>query len=327
MIIVRTPFRVSFFGGGTDYPAWYQEHGGAVLATTIDKYCWITLRRLPPFFEHRGRLAYRNVELFTHISEIKHPVVSAALSFLGDAGNIEMHHDGDLPARAGMGSSSAFAVGFLHAMHALRGKMVSKEELAEQAIHLEQVLIGESVGSQDQPLSAHGGFNRIEFLHDGKREVHPVILNAERVEELQSHLMLIFTGFSRTASDIAELQIKTVHERERELSAMRRMVDRGLDVLTGGFAIELFGELLHEYWHLKRSLTDQISTETIDRIYSDARDAGALGGKIIGAGGGGFMLLFVRPKDQESVRTMLGQYLHVPFRFENNGSQIVHYEP
>jgi D-glycero-alpha-D-manno-heptose-7-phosphate kinase len=327
MIIARTPFRVSFFGGGTDYPAWYRTHGGAVLGTTIDKYCYISLRYLPPFFDYIGRIVYSTTELFRTVDEIQHPVVREGLKFLGKNPGIELHHDGDLPARTGLGSSSTFTVCFLHAMHALHGSMPTKLELARQAIHVEQELIRENVGSQDQTLAAFGGFNRIDFAQDGGITITPVVLAAARLTELERHLMLWFSGFSRTASDIAAKQIRMLSERESELTAMHAMVDRGIRILSGDGDICAFGELLHEAWTVKRALTDQISTPAIDAIYERARRAGAIGGKLLGAGGGGFVLLFVRPEDQVRVQTELTGFLNVPFRFERQGSQIIYYDP
>jgi len=327
MIICRTPFRVSFFGGGTDYPAWYRKHGGAVLATTIDKYCYINLRYLPPFFDYAGRIVYSKIELFHDVSEIQHPVVREGLKMLGPLKGVALHHDGDLPAKTGLGSSSTFTVCLLHSLHALRGRMPTKMELTHQAIHLEQNVLKESVGSQDQTLAAHGGFNRIDFEPDDGIRISPIILQPQRLSELQDHLMLWFTGFSRFASEIAVKQIQTMDQKERELGIMRQMVEQAQDLLNGSSDLTSFGELLHESWMIKRSLTDKISTPEIDEMYAMARRAGAVGGKLLGAGGGGFVLLFVHPEKQNSVRKALKEFLNVPFRFERQGSQIVHYEP
>jgi D-glycero-alpha-D-manno-heptose-7-phosphate kinase len=325
MIITRTPFRISFFGGGTDYPAWYQEHGGVVLATTIDKYCYISCRHLPPFFEHKHRIVYSRIENAQNIDEIEHPSVRATLGWFGNEKGMEIHHDGDLPARSGLGSSSSFTVGLVHALTALEGKCISKEQLAESAIHIEQNVIKENVGSQDQISAAFGGFNRIEFNRNDTFQISPIILNRNR---LQSHLMLCFTGFSRIASEIAQSKIENFKKRETELKLMKEMVDEAIHVLQDvSVSIEKFGTMLHESWLYKRSLSDKISTPEIDFIYEEARHAGALGGKLLGAGGGGFLLLFAKPEVQEKIRSRLKHLVHVPFKFENSGSRVVLYQP
>lgn len=328
MIITRTPFRISFFGGGTDYPAWYLRYGGAVLATTIDKYCYISCRYLPPFFEHKYRIVYSKIENVKAIPEIQHPAVRAVLDVYDCRDGLEIHHDGDLPARSGLGSSSSFTVGLINAIMALRGKYISKEELASQAIHVEQQVIRENVGSQDQVAAAFGGFNRIEFRRDGSFDVAPIVLPAERLALLQSHLMLCFTGLARTASEIARSQIENLEKRAQELDRMKAMVDEAISVLQSKSApIEDFGRLLHESWMHKRRLSDLVSTGEIDRLYEVARAAGAIGGKLLGAGGGGFFLLFVRPEHQKEVREKLSHLVHVPFRFESSGSRVVLYQP
>ena len=329
MIITRTPFRISFFGGGTDYPAWYQQHGGEVLATTIDKYCYITCRHLPPFFEHKHRIVYSLIENVRHLHEIKHPAVRAILGWAncGEQG-LEIHHDGDLPARSGLGSSSSFTVGLVHALAALEGKYITKENLAKNAIHIEQDIIKENVGSQDQISAAFGGFNRIEFRTNDTFEVSPVILVKERLLELQRHLMLCFTGFSRIASEVAKSQIDNFSNRETELKRMRAMVDESVRILQNTRTpIEEFGKLLHQSWLYKRGLSDMVSTPEIDSLYGQAVAAGATGGKILGAGGGGFLLLFVKPQLHARVRKQLKQLVHVPFEFEDSGSRVVLYQP
>ena len=327
MVISRTPFRISFFGGGTDYPIWYRENGGAVLATTIDKYCYLTCRYLPPFFEHKSRIVYSKTELVKDIDEIQHPSVRETLRFLNIREGVEIHHDGDLPARTGLGSSSSFTVGLLHALYALKGVMPSKRQLAFEAIHIEQEMIKENVGSQDQTLAAFGGFNRVDFSGEHNLRIRPISLSYDRLEQLQNHLMLFFTGFSRTASEIAGEQIKKTPRRKEELSAMYQLVDEAINILSGNHDIAEFGKLLHETWQLKRSLTDKISTSQIDDIYAAALSAGAIGGKLLGAGGGGFILFFVKPELQPKVKAKLNHLLYVPFRFENSGSQIIFYEP
>lgn len=327
MIITRTPFRVSFFGGGTDYPVWFQEHPGAVLATTINKYCYISCRPLPPFFEHKSRIVWSQIELVQDRTEIRHPAVREALAFLGIDVGIELHHNGDLPARSGVGSSSAFSVGLLHAFRALRGEMITKTELARDAIHLEQDLLRESVGCQDQVMTAIGGLARIEFFGHNDFRVVPVVTSAERVADLQRHLMLFFTGFARNASDIAREQVQVTRHRIEELKHIYEMVEEGTAILTSERPLDAFGALLHESWILKRSLTHLVSTPEIDAMYEAARAAGATGGKVLGAGGGGFMLLFVRPERQAAVRARLAPLLEVPFAFDRGGSELVYYEP
>ena len=327
MIISRTPFRVSFFGGGTDYPAWFRARRGAVLGTTINKYCYISCRRLPPFFAHTSRIVWSKIELVNDADEIQHPSVRATFKHLGVTQGVELHHDGDLPARTGLGSSSAFTVGLLHALYGLKGQMPTKSQLAREAIHVEQELLHEHVGCQDQILAAHGGLNRIEFHGDGSFEVVPVILPPQRLAQLQDHLLLFYTGTSRTASEIAAEQIRATPAKTAELTAMLELVDRAIGVLQGPDDIAEFGRLLHESWRLKRSLTDKISTAQIDDLYSAACRAGAVGGKLLGAGGGGFLLLCVRPEQQARVREALDGLLCVPFHFEQSGSRIIFYEP
>lgn len=328
MIITRTPFRVSFFGGGTDYPAWYRDHGGAVLATTIDKYCYISCRLLPPFFEHKHRIVYSKIENVQAASEVEHPAVRAVLDWKAVKHGLEIHHDGDLPARSGLGSSSSFTVGLLHALAALEGRYVTKQELAEQAIHVEQNIIREAVGSQDQISAAFGGFNRIEFRRDGGFQIDPVVLPQARLQDLQAHLMLCFTGLSRYAVEVAESKIANFSARAPELKAIRAMVDSAIDVLRDpARPISEFGRLLDESWRQKRRLSDKVSTREIDDMYARAQRRGAIGGKILGAGGGGFMLLFAEPGAQEGIREELGGLVHVPMRFESEGSKIVLYQP
>lgn len=327
MIVTRTPFRISFFGGGTDYPTWFQEHGGVVVATTIDKYCYISCRYLPPFFEHKYRIVYSRIENVVDPTEIQHPSVRAVLQYMGCKDGLEVHHDGDLPARSGLGSSSSFTVGLLNALKALNGSYISNEDLATLAIHIEQDVIKENVGSQDQISAAYGGFNRIEFLRNGRFRVNPVILHEDRLEGFQSSLMLFFTGFSRIASEIAKSKIDNISQRKKELTRMKEMADEAISILQGNGSLDEFGYLLDQGWQYKKSLSDRVSTAQIDQIYEAAREAGALGGKLLGAGGGGFMLFFVRPEDQPRVRKRLDNLIHVPFRFENSGSRVVLYQP
>jgi D-glycero-alpha-D-manno-heptose-7-phosphate kinase len=328
MIISRTPLRISFFGGGTDYPVFYEEHGGAVLSTTINKYSYVICRRLPPFFDYNYRIRYTLREETKTIAEIKHPSVRECLNFMKFDYGIEIQHNADLPAMSGLGSSSAFTVGLLNALYALKGELITKRQLALQAIHIEQDLIKENVGSQDQTAAAFGGLNKIEFGGKRKIWVQPITLDQSKIDYLQSHLMLFFTGFPRNASEIAAAQIKNTPRKTAELEAMSEMVDAAVKVLNGHQNnYDDFGKLLHETWQLKRSLTPRITSPLIDEIYGEAREAGALGGKLLGAGGGGFMLLFARPEDQSRIKEKLGSLLYVPFNFHDLGSQIVYYAP
>ena len=330
MIISRTPYRISFFGGGTDYPVWYRQQGGAVLATTIDKYCYIFCRYLPPFFENKSRIVYSKVENVQDNSEIEHPAVRGTLAHMEIAEGVEIQHHGDLPARSGLGSSSSFTVGLLHALFALKGKMPAKTELAAKAIHVEQQVLNEHVGCQDQVLAAHGGFLRVEFPADAEGDVFrvsPIIVTQSRLRELQEHLLLYFTGLSRIASHVAKEQIERANDNHKALTVMRQMVGEATTMVTGTRPLQEFGELLHESWMLKRSLSPNVSSPFIDEIYEAARSAGAIGGKLLGAGGGGFVLLFAKPEDQPRIRERLKSLLRVPFRFEKSGSQIILYEP
>jgi len=325
MIISRTPYRISFFGGGTDYPGWYAKHGGAVLATSIDKYCYITCRYLPPFFEHKSRIVYSKIESCQSIDEIQHPAVREVLRFLKFERGLEIHHDGDLPARSGMGSSSSFTVGLLHALYALQGYMPTKHELAMQSIHIEQEMIQETVGSQDQTLAAYGGFNHVQFLPNGEISVRPVIMTAERTHQLNAHLMLFYTGIKRTAADVAGSYVPDIESKRRQLRIMKDLVDESLSLLNSDGGLSGFGDLMHEAWQAKRSLSASVTNSYVDEAYGAARKAGATGGKITGAGGGGFMLLFVPPEKQSAVRAALNNLIHVPFSFDYNGSQIVYH--
>jgi D-glycero-alpha-D-manno-heptose-7-phosphate kinase len=275
MIISRTPYRISFFGGGTDYPAWYKLHGGAVLASTINKYCYLTCRYLPPFFDHRFRIVYSKMENCVSIDEIRHSVVREGLRHLGISRGVEIHHDGDLPARSGMGTSSAFTVGLMHALNALRGKMLDRDELARVSIYLEQDVLKEVVGSQDQVLAAHGGLVHVSFWPGGGFTVRPMTIPRSRVEELNSHLMLIFTGITRTASEIAQTYGVEVDCKEPQLRMMQRFVEEAVSILGSASDMRLFGELLHEAWQVKRSLSTKVSNQEIDALYSEARAAGA----------------------------------------------------
>ena len=323
MIISRTPYRISLFGGGTDYPAWYLRHGGAVLATTIDKYCYLTCRRLPPFFEHKHRVVWSKVENANSLEDITHPAVKAVMKHLNVGGGLEIHCVGDLPARSGMGSSSAFTVGLLHGLHALRGRMVSKHELAMEAIYVEQELLKEAVGSQDQVSASYGGLNHISFFPNGKIQVTPVTVPQSRIDDLNDHLMLFYTGIKRTSTGVSSTFVDKLDEKRRQLRIMRDLVDEGLAILNSNQDLKYFGELFVEAWDAKRSLSSVVSNSDVDDLHALALDAGAIGGKLLGAGGGGFLLLFVPPDLQDRVKQKLSRFLHVPFKFEFGGSQIV----
>src|SRR5438876_12001522 len=326
MIISRTPFRVSFFGGGTDYPEWYREHGGAVLATTIDKYCYLTCRYLPPFFEHKIRIIYSKIENCMTVDDIRHPSAREVIRYLAIDRGLEIHHDADLPAGSGMGSSSAFTVGLLHALYALQGKMPGKRDLAMQSIHIEQDLIREAVGSQDQVSAAYGGFNQISFRPDGEFTVTPITVARKRLAELNASLMLFYTGVRRMASEVVSTYVNSLEDKKRQLRIARDLVDDSISILSSDRDLIAFGELLHEACEAKRSLSPLVSSPDVDAMYGAARKGGAVGGKLTGAGGGGFLLLYVPFDRQDSVRAALARFIHVPFRFDFSGSQIIFFD-
>ena len=327
MIITRTPFRISFFGGGTDFPLWYQEQGGAVISTTIDKYCYVSCRQLPPFFEFKHKLTFfSKSEAFNDIDEIQHPAVREVYRFMNVRDGLIMQHDADLPSHSGLGSSSCFTVGLLHALYSLRGQTVTKKRLALEAVNIEQNMIREAVGSQDQIAAAFGGLNKISFSRHNNIEVTPIPIRGEKLQHLQSSLMLFFTGFQRFAVEIEKDKITNIEKRHSELKAMHCLVDSAMEILNGDISqYDDFGRLLHETWLLKKTLSDKVSTDHIDDIYKRAMGSGALGGKILGAGGGGFILFYVQPHRQQKVREALSDLLHVPFRFDTLGSQLIYY--
>lgn len=327
MIISRTPYRISFLGGGTDYHPWYQSHGGAVLATSINHYCYITARDLPPFFNHHSRIVWSILEEVTSHQDIQHPAVRATLSYLGLDHGIEISHQGDLPARSGLGSSSAFTVGLLNVLYALRGEMTSKKELACEAVYVERDLLKENVGVQDQITTAFGGLNKVMIRQDGEFTVSPVTISHERSHTFQDKFLLFFTGISRTASDIAGTKMQAISTKQNDLRRMHEMVDDGVSILLNEHPLDDFGYLLNEAWQLKRGLAKNISPDFVDDIYTRAIKAGALGGKLLGAGGGGFMLFYVPNEQQAAVKHALEDLLWVPFQFENSGSQIIFYDP
>lgn len=325
MIIARTPTRISFFGGGTDYPDWYKEHGGAVISTTINKYSYITVRELPPFFPYRHRIRYYEHEETNTLDEIRHPSVREVSKHLNFQGGLEMVHNADLPAQSGLGSSSTFTVGMLHALYGLQGHMPTKRELATNAMIVEQERIGETVGSQDQIAAAFGGLNHIEFHLGGGFSVNPVIMNQDRIHKLQESLLLCFTGFARSASEVAKTQVVRLEENESLLNQISSIASAGLNTLTSAKArIDEFGELLDAQWSLKRNLSSSVTNPFLDEIYQRGRTAGAIGGKLLGAGGGGFMLFYAPTSKHQKIRDSLGEKMFVPFRFETVGSSIIY---
>jgi D-glycero-alpha-D-manno-heptose-7-phosphate kinase len=325
MAISRTPYRVSFFGGGTDYPSWFQRHGGSVLSMAVNKYCYVSGRHLPPFFGIRHRIVWSHIETVGSISEILHPAVRAGLRSEGfdDIEGVELHHQGDLPARSGIGSSSAFSVGLINVLRAMRGKTTPPRELAAAAIDLEQNQLQEKVGCQDQVASAFGGLNVINFERDGSFAVTPVALNDARRVEFERRLMLFYTGSSRLSSDFAKKLLENLDANTAHLKRMQAMVPEALDFLCAG-DFDRFGSLLDESWTLKRQLTSGISTTTIDQTYETARRAGALGGKLLGAGGTGFMVFVVPPERQSNVRHALSHLINVPIQADFSGSTIIY---
>ena len=326
MIITQTPFRMSFFGGGTDFPGFFNQYGGSVISTTFDKYCYVNVRHLPRFFEYSTEIVYAKTERVNKVEDIEHPAVREAMKFL-DMHELRVTYEADLPARSGLGTSSSFAVGMLNAFYALKGKYADKRKLAEEAIYLERVLCQEAGGLQDQIAAAYGGLNRIDF-HDDTFDVTPIIISPERKKILNDNLMLFFTGFARFSSDISQSHEKAIkNNKTDELKEMLQLVDRAQGVLTSKEDINEFGKLLDYTWKLKRQTTSAVSNDTIDALYQKAVDAGAIGGKLLGAGGGGFLLFYVEKDKQERVRRAMDQLLYVPFEFENYGTRVLHYTP
>lgn len=325
MIITKTPFRMSFFGGGTDYEEFYNEYGGSVISTTFDKFCYVTVRHMPRFFNYKNQLTYAKIERVNEIDEIGHPAIRNAMKYL-DMREIRLVYEADLPARSGIGSSSSFAVGMLNAFYALKGKYVGAEQLAKDAIYLERVLCNEDGGIQDQIAASYGGFNRIEFKTGGFH-VSPIVISRERRDELDHNLMLFFTGFSRFSSDIAKEQKKITKSKTKDLLEMKGLVEESEKVLISKNSLSEFGKLLDYSWNLKRGITKKISSDDIDMIYKRAKNAGALGGKLLGAGGGGFMVFYVEQERQKQVLDALSDLLYVPFEFEDIGSEVMYYAP
>ena len=326
MIITKTPFRMSFFGGGTDMPAFFNEHGGAVLSTTFDKYCYVTVRHLPPFFDYTSELVYSRIEQVDSIEKIEHPLVRNCIKFL-DMHELRVNYESDLPARTGLGTSSSFAVGLLNAFYALKGKHASKKQLADEAIYVERELCKESGGWQDQIAAAFGGFNRIDFKDNGY-EVSPVIISPERKQRLNENLLLFFTGFSRFSSEIQKSTEAAIKDKTAQLKEMLALVNEAQEVLVNDKSdLDDFGRLLDTTWRLKRQTGAKISTGSIDELYEKGIKAGALGGKLLGAGGGGFLVFYVQPEKRQAVLAAMRDLLHVPFAFENGGTQVLYYAP
>lgn len=325
MVITQTPFRMSFFGGGTDFPGFYNEHGGAVISTTFDKYCYVNVRHLPPFFEYSTELSYSKIERVKNIDEINHPSIRECMRYL-DMRDIRLTYEADLPAKSGLGTSSSFAVGMLNAFYSLKGKYKSKRELADDAIYLERELCNEAGGVQDQIAVAFGGFNKIDFSADGY-QVTPVVMSNERKEILNDNLMMFFTGFSRFSSDIQTSTQAVLKDKTAQLLEMYSLVDTAQGILTDKNSdLNDFGRLLDHTWKLKRGITTRISTNSLDEIYEKAMSAGALGGKLLGAGGGGFFVFYVEPEKRKSVMQALDKLLYIPFRFEDSGTRVIYFD-
>lgn len=327
MIITKTPFRMSFFGGGTDMEEYFKENEGAVLSTTFDKYCYINVRHLPRFFDYSTELSYSKTERVTDVNDIQHPAIREAMKML-DMHEIRLTYEADLPARSGLGTSSSFAVGMLNAFYALKGKYADKKRLSDEAIYLERVLCKEVGGWQDQIAASFGGFNRINFNADGY-EVLPVIISPERKRQLNDNLMMFFTGFTRFSSDVQMANnAKTSENKKERLKKMYELVDEAEAVLTNKERdLDDFGRLLDVTWRLKKGTGDAVSTSSIDELYEKGIKAGALGAKLLGAGGGGFLVFYVQPEKQKMVKEAMKDLMHIPFRFEDGGTRVIHYSP
>ena len=327
MIITKTPFRMSFFGGGTDIAAFFKEYGGAVLSTTFDKYCYVIVRHLPRFFEYSTELSYSKIERVTCVDDILHPAIRNAMKML-DMYEIRLTYEADLPARSGLGTSSSFAVGMLNAFHCLKGKYAGKKQLADEAIYLERDLCKEEGGWQDQIAAAFGGMNRIEFNKDGTYDVRPIIIHPDRKRQLNDNLLMFFTGFTRFSSEIQKTNQQGYFEKVKQLKQMYELVDAAETLLEDDHSnLDEFGTLLDVTWRLKRQTGKAITTNSIDLLYEKGMEAGALGGKLLGAGGGGFLIFYVRPEKKKAVMEAMKELLYIPFRFEENGTQVIHYSP
>lgn len=330
MIITQTPFRMSFFGGGTDMESFFKKHGGAVLSTTFDKYCYVNVRHLPRFFDYSTELTYSKIERVKNIQDIEHPAIRNAMKML-DMHEMRLTYEADLPARSGLGTSSSFAVGMLNAFYALKGKYADKKKLSDEAIYLERKLCKEAGGWQDQIAASFGGFNRINFNTDGTYDVLPVIISPERKKTLNENLLMFFTGFTRFSSDVqkANASIKETQDvKEKRLLEMLSLVDKAEHILTDKNAdLDDFGRMLDYTWKLKRQTGSAVSTNSIDALYDKGIQAGALGGKLLGAGGGGFLVFYVQPEYQKAVKEAMDDLLYIPFRFEDGGTRVIHYTP
>lgn len=330
MIITQTPFRMSFFGGGTDMESFFTKYGGAVLSTTFDKYCYVNVRHLPRFFDYSTELSYSRTERVTDINAIEHPAIRNAMKML-DMHELRLTYEADLPARSGLGTSSSFAVGMLNAFYALKGKYADKKKLADEAIYLERVLCEEAGGWQDQIAASFGGFNRINFTTDGTYDVLPVIISTERKKTLNDNLMMFFTGFTRFSSDVQKANAgskETQEAKEKRLLEMLALVDKAEHILTDKHTdLDDFGRLLDHTWKLKRQTGSAVSTNSIDDLYEKGMQAGALGGKLLGAGGGGFLVFYVQPEYQEAVKEAMKDLMYIPFKFEDGGTRVIHYTP
>ena len=326
MIITKTPFRMSFFGGGTDMPEFFKEYGGSVISTTFDKYVYVTVRHLPRFFDYSTEVIYSKTERIKSVDEMDHPMVRNAMKMM-DMHELHISYDADLPARSGLGTSSTFAVGLINAFSCLKGKYCSKKELANQAIYLERTLCNEAGGWQDQIAASFGGLNRIDFNENGYH-VNPIIISPVRKKQLDENLMLFFSGFTRFSAEIQATTKKTLNDKTNILLEMKKIVDEAEDVLTNEERdLDDFGRLLDKSWRLKKQTGDHVSTDSIDELYEKGLKAGALGGKLLGAGGGGFILFYVRKENQDELRNCLHDYLEVPFHFENGGTRVIYYTP
>lgn len=326
MIITKTPFRMSFFGGGTDMESFFMENGGAVLSTTFDKYCYVNVRHLPRFFDYSTELSYAKIERVTDVNDIQHPAIREAMKML-DMHEIRLTYEADLPARSGLGTSSSFAVGMINAFYALKGKYADKKKLADAAIYLERELCKEAGGWQDQIAASYGGFNRINFNSDGY-EVLPLIINPERKRQLNNNLMMFFTGFTRFSSDVQKANASNKADKVNQLKEMLALVDEAEKVLVDKQSdLYEFGRLLDHTWRIKRKTGNTVSTNSIDELYDKGLKAGALGGKLLGAGGGGFLVFYVEPDKQEKVKKAMEDLLYIPFEFEDGGTRVIHYSP
>lgn len=326
MIITKTPFRMSFFGGGTDMENFFRKYGGAVISTTFDKYCYVNVRHLPRFFNYSTELSYSTIERVKNVEDIEHPAIRNAMQML-DMHEIRLTYEADLPARSGLGTSSSFAVGMLNAFYALKGKYADKKKLADEAIYLERVLCNEAGGWQDQIAASYGGFNRINFGPDGY-EVLPLIISPERKKKLNDNLLMFFTGFTRFSSEMQKTNNVSAFDKVNQLKEMLALVDEAQQVLVNKERdIDDFGRLLDHTWKLKKQTGSKISTDNIDILYEKGVQAGALGGKLLGAGGGGFLLFYVQPEKQRAVCEAMSELLYIPFQFENGGTRVIHYTP